>query len=300
MWLCLTKLSDANLLQILQADVWDKINVFIPVLHKNLVVLTKTKVRQPVCQICLKHTGTHKHVHRLPNTKLSEGCAENQHLRLFARCVEHMRALQACGLAASLQRAACWSLMLISFDVPASWPRLQSGPSTQSTRSHIRNWVHRHLVGFFFSFKFDMHIWHLYMSCKQSTLRNTIALLWVSLALEGFTSYHSFHFITHRHTRAIKHTKGQTQCSVYSTSWNTAMCEHIYKGDRGWGLTGWGSGLTPGFRWQRQEGHDDIIQVRKELIWELCWAEPWHTRGGAGRGDLGSWPYLWGHAANGV
>lgn len=156
MWRCLTKLSDANLLQILQADVRDKVNVFIPVLYKNLVVLTKPKVRQPVCQICLKHTGTHKYgcnvkrfVHRLPNIKLSEGCAESQHLRLFVLCLEHMRALQACGLAASLQRAACWSLMLTSFDVPASWPRLPSGPSTQSTRSHIRNLAHLQLVVFF-------------------------------------------------------------------------------------------------------------------------------------------------------
>lgn len=76
MWLCLTKLSDANLLQILKADVRDKVNVFIPVLHQNLVVLTKTQVRQPVCQIGLKHTGTHKHghnvkrlVHRLQDTE---------------------------------------------------------------------------------------------------------------------------------------------------------------------------------------------------------------------------------------
>ena len=53
---CLTELSDANLLQILEADVRDEVNVFIPVLHQNLVVLTQTQVRQPVCRIGLKDT----------------------------------------------------------------------------------------------------------------------------------------------------------------------------------------------------------------------------------------------------
>lgn len=33
--------------------------------------------------------------------------AETQRLRLFVLCVEHVRALQACGPAASLWRAAC-------------------------------------------------------------------------------------------------------------------------------------------------------------------------------------------------
>lgn len=55
---CLTKLSDANLLQIFQTDVRDKVNVFIPILHQDLVILTKTQVRQPVSQIGLKHTKT--------------------------------------------------------------------------------------------------------------------------------------------------------------------------------------------------------------------------------------------------
>lgn len=49
----LTKLSDANLSQIFKADVRDKVNVLITILHEYLVVLTKAQVRQPVCQISL-------------------------------------------------------------------------------------------------------------------------------------------------------------------------------------------------------------------------------------------------------
>lgn len=52
--LCLTEFRNTNLLQILQADVGDEVNIFVPVLHQNLVVLTQTKVSQPVCQIGLK------------------------------------------------------------------------------------------------------------------------------------------------------------------------------------------------------------------------------------------------------
>lgn len=121
---CLTELSDANLLQILKADVRDEVNVFIPVLHQNLVVLTKTQVRQPVCQIGLKHT------HRDAQTwaqciksvcadyKMQSGillhvcllvCVPPPKLNIFpfSTCLVHVRALQACGLAASLWKAAC-------------------------------------------------------------------------------------------------------------------------------------------------------------------------------------------------
>lgn len=59
MQLCLTELSNADLLQIFKADVRDEVNVFIPILHQDLVVLTETQVSQPVCQISLKHTQRH-------------------------------------------------------------------------------------------------------------------------------------------------------------------------------------------------------------------------------------------------
>lgn len=73
-------------------------------------------------------------------------------------------------------------------------------------------------------------------------------------------------------------------------------------------------------KWSRQSMRSDWLRLRThtggsgdrdrrvmmtssrsagELIWELCWAEPWQTRGGAWGGQ-GSWPYLRGHAANGV
>lgn len=54
----LTKFSDADLLQIFKADVRDEVDVFIPILHQDLVILAKAQVRQPVCQIGLKHTDT--------------------------------------------------------------------------------------------------------------------------------------------------------------------------------------------------------------------------------------------------
>ena len=60
--LCLTQLADADLLQVLQADVRDKIDVLISVLHQHLVVLTEPQLRQPLCQVRLrKHTRTHAH-----------------------------------------------------------------------------------------------------------------------------------------------------------------------------------------------------------------------------------------------
>lgn len=54
MKLCLTELSNANLSQIFEADVRDKVNVLVPILHEYLVVLTKAQVRQPVSQVSLK------------------------------------------------------------------------------------------------------------------------------------------------------------------------------------------------------------------------------------------------------
>ena len=61
-WLCLTQLADADLLQVFKADVRDKIDVLISVLHQHLVVLTEAQMRQPLCQIRL-HTHTHAHTH---------------------------------------------------------------------------------------------------------------------------------------------------------------------------------------------------------------------------------------------
>lgn len=57
--MCLTEFSDPNLLQVFEADVRDKVNIFIAVLYQNLVVLAQTQVRQPVCQIGLKTQKTH-------------------------------------------------------------------------------------------------------------------------------------------------------------------------------------------------------------------------------------------------
>lgn len=229
-------------------------------------------------------------------------------------CIVHIRTLLACGLAASLWRAVCWSLMLTSFDVQASWPQSLSGPSKQSTLSCIRNSPHHCRcfsilnVNIFFAY-----VWRFYINCVWYAFRNILLriisdecpLPWGDLCHTTVSA--SVHIKTrrysHTHTMALKHTKGQTQSSVYSRHRleHTAMCEHRYanEADRVWEVTGWGSGLTPGVRWQRQEGHDDIIQVSGELIWELSWAEPWQTRGGAWGGQ-GSWPYLRGHAANGV
>ena len=71
--LCLTELSDADLLQIFEADVRDEVDVFIPILHQDLVVLTEAQVSQPVCQVRLKHKQTRAQcknpVHRLQDTE---------------------------------------------------------------------------------------------------------------------------------------------------------------------------------------------------------------------------------------
>lgn len=62
MLLSLTEFGNADLLQIFKADVGDEVNVFIPILHQNLVVLTQTQVRQPVSQVSLKHTQEHTYM----------------------------------------------------------------------------------------------------------------------------------------------------------------------------------------------------------------------------------------------
>lgn len=44
-----TQLGDANLVQVLQGDVTDKVHVVITILDKSLIVLTKSNQGQPLC-----------------------------------------------------------------------------------------------------------------------------------------------------------------------------------------------------------------------------------------------------------
>lgn len=143
---------------------------------------------------------------------------------------------------------------------------------------------------FRFSFKFDVHVSHLHMSCVRFSLRNTTALdnlLWESPAFKGFTSYHSFHFITHRHTQAIKHTKGQAQSSVYSTSWNTRPCVNTgmkQTEDEDWLVEAQDSHRGSGDRDRRVM----MTSSRSEGSWFESCAGRSLDRQGAGQGVRGS------------
>lgn len=168
----------------------------------------------------------------------------------------------------------------------------------------------------FFPFKCKqlyVHVWHLYMSSMWYALRNILLRIisgecprpWGGLRHTIVSA--SIHKHIHKHTRThagTKNTLKDKQRVAFTAQ--TGTHSHVW---------------TQVCKWSRQSMRSDWLRLRTHTggsgdrdrrvmmtssgsvgSWfESCagGAEPWQTRGGAWGGQ-GSWPYLGGHAANGV